>query len=336
MMENNETTENTNTRQQQYIKSYTGDLDTTNSANETVVDPSSNDQNDDANSTVRFVESETAEHAADQPRLEDQPQFFTAVDLSLNSNSESITNNRTTTSPTVGSAPNTNPSTFSNSHHQPSTVIGLSLNSKLQSNKNDEVVFQPTKTKRKQYVNQFLQNHQPYAAVDLSSNSNLKSMLNDNIVVPHSNRMTSTSNTDQPPQGYYHHRQGSWLYLNDNAQKKKRVNSYFRKSPKFSSTNHMGFKNSNEFQTTVSKFDSERTSDLLKNAGDLDKLNKMTAKDFDNDRYARFGIHEYEIKDYIRTMTYKNCIEHCAENHFKVNINLINLKIVINKLCIYH
>lgn len=331
-MESSETTENANAFEQQYDKSsYTGDPDTMKSANETVVDPCSNDQNDVNPTAVRFVDSETAEHTADQFRLQDQPQCFTAVDLSLDSNSKSKTNNKTTTPHAKGSAFHT--SQFSNRHHQPSAVMGSSLNSKLQSSTNDKMVFRPNRKKRKYNFNQFSNNHQPYAAVDLSSNSNIKSMMNDNTVVPYYNRSTNTSNTDQRP-GYYQHKQGSWLHFNKKSYKKKRYNSYFRKNVSY--TNHRNFNNFNEFQTTASKFDSERTSDLMTNAGDLDKLNKMTAKDFDDDRYARFGIHEYEIKDYVRTITYINCIEHCAENHFKVNINLINLKIVINGLCIYH
>lgn len=44
----------------------------------------------------------------------------------------------------------------------------------------------------------------------------------------------------------------------------------------------------------------------------------MTAADFDRDRYARFGTHESEVKDYIRTMAYKSCIECCAVSQMKV------------------
>lgn len=308
-MENNETTENTNTCQQQCVTSYTGGLDNENSANEKkVVDPCGNDKND-VDSTMHFIDCQTVEHTADLSRLQDQPQFCTAVDLSLNANSESKTNDENTISHTKEStAPNTNFNQFPNRHHQPSAVKAWSLNSKLQSNTNDEVVYQPGKMKRKQNFNQLSRNHQPYAAVDLSSNSNIKSIINDNIVVPYSNRLTSTSNIHQP-QEYYQHRQDSWLHSNENSYKKKRYNSYYRKSSHSSSTSHRNFKN----------------SDRLKNAGDLEKLNKMTAKDFDDDRYARFGIHESEIKDYIRTISYKSCIEHCAENHFKVNINFIHI-----------
>lgn len=55
-------------------------------------------------------------------------------------------------------------------------------------------------------------------------------------------------------------------------------------------------------------------------SGDLNKLQMMTAVDFDRDRYARYGIHESEIKDYVRTITYKNSIEYCTEKYIKVNI----------------
>lgn len=62
-------------------------------------------------------------------------------------------------------------------------------------------------------------------------------------------------------------------------------------------------------------------SDIIENTGNLIKLQIMTAADFNKDRYARFAIHEMEIKDYVRTITYKNCIEHCADNFIEVNID---------------
>lgn len=58
-------------------------------------------------------------------------------------------------------------------------------------------------------------------------------------------------------------------------------------------------------------------------SGDLNKLHMMTAIDFDRDRYARYGIHESEIKDYVRTITYKNSIEYCTEKYIKVNISTV-------------
>lgn len=64
-------------------------------------------------------------------------------------------------------------------------------------------------------------------------------------------------------------------------------------------------------------------SDTSGDSGDLDKLNMMTAIDFNLDRYARYSVHECEIKDYVRTITYKNCIEQCAERYIEVNINNI-------------
>lgn len=54
-------------------------------------------------------------------------------------------------------------------------------------------------------------------------------------------------------------------------------------------------------------------------AGDLAKLVAMTAADFNVDRYARHDVHETEIKDYVRTISYKNCIEYCAERNITVN-----------------
>jgi len=65
-----------------------------------------------------------------------------------------------------------------------------------------------------------------------------------------------------------------------------------------------------------SEYDSECESD----PGDLEKMNMMTAADFNDDRYARYGIHESEIKDYVRTITFKNCIEYCSKGYIKVNI----------------
>lgn len=57
----------------------------------------------------------------------------------------------------------------------------------------------------------------------------------------------------------------------------------------------------------------------LEITGDLKKLQIMTAVDLDQDRYARYGQHESEIKDYVRTVTYKNSLEYCAEEYIKVN-----------------
>lgn len=59
-----------------------------------------------------------------------------------------------------------------------------------------------------------------------------------------------------------------------------------------------------------------------KSSGDLNKLHEMTAIEFDRDRYARYGVHESEIKDEVRTTTFITCIELCAENYIKVNIKL--------------
>lgn len=58
----------------------------------------------------------------------------------------------------------------------------------------------------------------------------------------------------------------------------------------------------------------------LEITGDLKKLQIMTAVDLDRDRYARYGIHELEMKDYVRTVTFKNSLEYCAEEYIKVNI----------------
>lgn len=66
-------------------------------------------------------------------------------------------------------------------------------------------------------------------------------------------------------------------------------------------------------------------SDCDSDPGDLEKMKIMTAADYNVDRYARYGIHESEIKDYVRTITYKNCIEYCTQEFIKVNINCILL-----------
>lgn len=64
-------------------------------------------------------------------------------------------------------------------------------------------------------------------------------------------------------------------------------------------------------------------SDLSDVSGDLEKLHMMTAADFDRDRYARYGVHESEIKDYVRTITYMNSIEYCTDKFIKVNTIMI-------------
>ncbi|XP_025196022.1 probable protein arginine N-methyltransferase 1.2 [Melanaphis sacchari] len=68
-----------------------------------------------------------------------------------------------------------------------------------------------------------------------------------------------------------------------------------------------------------SEYDSECDSD----PGDLEKMKIMTAADFNDDRYARYGIHETEIKDYVRTITFKNCIEYCAKEYIKDKVVLV-------------
>lgn len=74
---------------------------------------------------------------------------------------------------------------------------------------------------------------------------------------------------------------------------------------------------------TIIKPDLEYDSDASEDSGDLKKLEMMTAIDFNRDRYARFEIHESEMKDYVRTITYKNCLEYCSEHYIKVNINYL-------------
>lgn len=85
----------------------------------------------------------------------------------------------------------------------------------------------------------------------------------------------------------------------------------------------------------IIKPDLECVSDESEGSGNLKKLEMMTAIDFNRDRYARFEIHESEMKDYVRTITYKNCLEYCSEQYIEVNIyyladtfigNLINSK----------
>lgn len=73
------------------------------------------------------------------------------------------------------------------------------------------------------------------------------------------------------------------------------------------------------------KQDSEYDSEYESDSGDLEKMKLMTAADFNQDRYARYGIHESEIKDYVRTITYKNCIEYCSNEYIKVNINYVSV-----------
>lgn len=78
----------------------------------------------------------------------------------------------------------------------------------------------------------------------------------------------------------------------------------------------------NDINTT--NINSGHDSDSSEPSGDLEKLELMTAADFDHDRYARYIIHEMEMKDYVRTISFKNCIEHCSDDYIKVlNKNLI-------------
>lgn len=55
------------------------------------------------------------------------------------------------------------------------------------------------------------------------------------------------------------------------------------------------------------------------NSFGLNKLQQFTAVDFHHDRYAHYSIHESEIKDYVRTISFKNCFHYCAESNIKVN-----------------
>lgn len=71
-------------------------------------------------------------------------------------------------------------------------------------------------------------------------------------------------------------------------------------------------------KNTFSRQDADSVSGLSADCGDLNKLNKMTAIEFDRDRYARYGVHESEIKDEVRTETFKTCIELCANKYIKV------------------
>jgi hypothetical protein len=81
------------------------------------------------------------------------------------------------------------------------------------------------------------------------------------------------------------------------------------------------FGSNTENQYKSDKQNLDHNSDLCETSGNLEKLHLMTAADFDRDRYARYGVHESEIKDYVRTITYLNSIEYCANKFIKVNIN---------------
>ncbi|VVC44125.1 Protein arginine N-methyltransferase,S-adenosyl-L-methionine-dependent methyltransferase [Cinara cedri] len=67
----------------------------------------------------------------------------------------------------------------------------------------------------------------------------------------------------------------------------------------------------------------EVDTELFDKPADLNKLKTFTAIDFNRDRYARYTIHESEIKDYVRTITFKNCFKMCAENHIKDKVVLV-------------
>lgn len=70
---------------------------------------------------------------------------------------------------------------------------------------------------------------------------------------------------------------------------------------------------------TIQSYAADQDSVSSEDSCGLNKLNKCTAIDFFYDRYARYTIHESEIKDYVRTITFKNCFDYCAENYIKVN-----------------
>lgn len=70
--------------------------------------------------------------------------------------------------------------------------------------------------------------------------------------------------------------------------------------------------------TAIIQPDLKYDSDASEGSGDLKKLEMMTAIDFNRDRYARFEVHESEMKDYVRTITYKNCLEYCSDQYIKV------------------
>lgn len=75
--------------------------------------------------------------------------------------------------------------------------------------------------------------------------------------------------------------------------------------------------------------DTEFDYNSVEISGDLNKLQMMTAIDLDRDRYARYKIHEMEMKDYVRIVTFKNCLEYCAEKYIKVNIKLKNQFVLV-------
>lgn len=103
------------------------------------------------------------------------------------------------------------------------------------------------------------------------------------------------------------------------------VKKYVKDNNKKKSTTVLASVLRNDHSVIVTTDSAERNvdydSDSSECSGDLNKLEMMTAVDFDRDRYARFSIHEVEIKDYVRTITYKNCIEYCSKEFIQVNVH---------------
>lgn len=135
--------------------------------------------------------------------------------------------------------------------------------------------------------------------------------------------------------------------VNNNLHKKKRLNSVTNQSHKLKQVNNMsddrfvnqlnGSKNMGSLITNLVTYNQtidqtyksmvrtyEHNLDYNSDSSEKDsvglhKLQMMTAADLNIDRYARYNLHEEEIKDYVRTITYQNCIEYCAKRYIKVN-----------------
>lgn len=121
-----------------------------------------------------------------------------------------------------------------------------------------------------------------------------------------SHKSHSSSNTNlSPNKNYSSHK---YYNYNKNSHNKSKTNKY---------DNHK--MNCNGINDNHQKLGNK--SNLSSDNCDLSKLQMMTAVDFSRDRYARFGVHESEIKDSIRTDAYKNCLDYCADNYIEVIIN---------------
>jgi len=175
-------------------------------------------------------------------------------------------------------------------------------------------------------INRFTdQCDRPHYAMVSGTSSNCYQQSDSSNVKPYNYSYKKGLRNNKFKRYYHHNKQKSWLKSYTNSHSQSHFNKSNVKIP-WSSINS-STKEKKSFQYRKKYFNKSKSicdSNPSADPGDLQKLEMMTAVDFDRDRYARYSIHESEIKDYVRTVTYKNCIEYCSEHYIKVNINYIS------------